>query len=143
MRIEFGVQGDAAETLRELAKGRLANARREMVRAAMVEALLQTIRRNPVDTGRSRAAWASSLEELGGTLPAGWEGPHPSAIDEGRRLGQLKRHESASSSEMQAVSEVSYLPKLEYGTSRMAPFAMVRSSLAMIAGRLREMFHLS
>jgi len=143
MRIEFGVQGDAAEKLRELAGSRLANARREMVRAAMVEALQQTIQRNPVDTGRSRAAWASSLEELGGTLPAGWEGPHPSAIDEGLGLGRLDMNESASSSEIQSVSEVSYLSALEYGTSRMAPFAMVRSSLAIIAGRLRELFSLS
>jgi len=115
-------------TLHQLAT-RLPDLRRRIITVAMKHALAETIRFNPVDTARSRAAWVRSLEQLGGTPPAGGQGSHPSAVDDGRALGQLQRHETADTTELTAFNSVDYVPHLEYGTSRMAPFAMARRAL--------------
>ena len=140
----FSVQVDVDdEALRQrldlLREKEVPAARRDLSRRLMREVLRQTILRNPVDTARSRAAWVASLEQLGGTAPPGWRGPEPSAsaIDEGRGLQELTESQTHGETEIEARSGVSYVPYLEYGTRKMAPFAMVRRSLAEMAGRLR------
>lgn len=140
MSLRFQLEGDAAEKIRQLAGTRLESARTQLVREAMINTLQATIERNPVDTARSRAAWVSSLEELGGTPPAGWEGPHPTAADAGRQLGDLSLNDSGQISEARAVNAVSYISFLEYGSSGRSPKAMVRGALQQVAGRLREFF---
>jgi hypothetical protein len=143
MTIEIHITGNAPENIRKLAQNAVPSARRQLVQDALAQTLQTTIELNPVDTGRSRAAWVSSLEELGGAPPADWEGPHPSATDEGRRLGHLSVADSADQSAASAVSAVSYVGYLEYGTRKMAPFAMVRRALLSVVPQLAALFHLS
>jgi hypothetical protein len=142
MRMEVRVSGDAAEDLRQLAGSRLDSARQELVREAMIQTLQEIILGNPVDTARSRAAWVTSLEALGGSPPSGWEGPHPTAIAEGRGQGKLSLQETRGESRATADNSVDYVPLLEYGTSRMAPYAMVRRSLVRVAGGIASLFRL-
>ncbi|WP_437225296.1 hypothetical protein SH661x_004003 [Planctomicrobium sp. SH661] len=142
MKIEVRVEGEAAERIRDLCGQRLEDARSQLIRDAMIETLQRVIERNPVDTARSRAAWVRSLEELGGTPPAGWEGPHPSQVDAGRRAGKLTVENSKGISIASAMNFVHYVPFLEYGTSRMSPFAMARAGLQQVRSRLQELFRL-
>jgi len=140
MKIEFQMEGDVAETIRQKAGVELDSARSTLVRDAAIQTLQRVIPMNPVETARSRAAWVSMLEELGGTAPAGWEGPHPSAIEQGRQLGQTTSNDTASQSEIRLANGVSYVSYLEYGTSRMAPLAMARTALRQVAGQLASLF---
>jgi hypothetical protein len=97
-------------------------------------ALTLIIQRNPVDTARSRASWVESLEELGGQAPGGWEGPHAlfNAISEGRSAGSMQLDHDLETTGITVSSGVSYIGYLEYGTSHMQPFAMVRTALMSI-----------
>jgi len=140
MFVEFRVEGDAAAKIRELAGKRLEDARETLVKEAMVRTLQETIVRNPVETGRARAAWVRSLEELGGAPPAGWEGPSGSGVGEGRMQGRLTQHTAQGGTEIEASSTVPYVGYLEYGTSKKAPFAMVRSAVWRMAFRVRGLF---
>ncbi|SFH68502.1 hypothetical protein [Planctomicrobium piriforme] len=142
MQIDIQIEGDAADRIRELSEGPLQSARRIMVQEAMVQCLQATIAGNPVDTARSRAAWVQPLEQLGGSPPSGWEGPHPTAVEEGRRLGQLIQQESDQASTVSASNGVRYIGYLEYGTSRMAAVAMVRRSLLQVRSALAGLFRL-
>lgn len=142
MQMEIRMRGNAANYVRQLAGRQLASARTNLVREAMDQTLQATIEENPVATGRSRAAWVRALEELGGAPPAGWEGATPWGTEEGRQLGALARDESEDQSSVTAINAVHYVTFLEYGTSRRAPVAMVRRSLAQVARRLAEWFRL-
>ncbi|WP_437186941.1 hypothetical protein SH668x_000312 [Planctomicrobium sp. SH668] len=143
MRIEIDVTGDAPERIRELAQQSASEARERLIEDAMALTLTSVIMRNPVDTARSRAAWVQSLEELGRVPPAGWEGPHPIAVSEGRRLGTLKKMDSTDVTQINATNSVDYVRFLEYGSSRTAPFAMVRAALQRITHSLSHLFRLS
>lgn len=132
------VQRPGSGSLRRLIDRQLAAGRREMVRRAMRDTLVDVIRFNPVDTARSRSAWATPLERLGGVPPAGWQGPRPSAVEEGSRLGRLEERHDRDVTEIAVSNGVRYVPLLEFGTSRMKPFAMVRRSLVATRRRIRR-----
>ena len=140
MRITFQIQGGDLQSLRELARYRVPEARRRMVEHGMEAALENTIQLNPVDTGRSRAAWKAALDELrgGGSNVTAGGGP----IGEGTSLGSLKHDHRETTTTISATNAVSYVPFLEYGTSRMTPFQMVRRSLAAVRGVIAGWFHL-
>jgi hypothetical protein len=140
MQMDIRVSGDAAEDLRQLAGARLDRARQELMRESMIESLQEIIMGNPVDTARSRAAWVSSLEGLGGSPPSGWEGAHPTAIAEGRGRGKFSLQDSQGQTRVTADNSVDYVALLEYGTSRSAPYAMVRRALTHVAGRVSSLF---
>jgi hypothetical protein len=140
MSIEIQVRGRTSEQLRDLAGASLKSTRENLVREAMIESLQKIVEQNPVRTGQARAAWVQSLEELGGTPPAGWEGPQPTGVETGRRLGTLSIDDGDEISRIEATNAVHYISYLEYGTSRMAPFAMVRSALLQLQTRLSQLF---
>jgi hypothetical protein len=142
MQIEFRLEGDAVERIRDLAGEPVDLARQTLSEQALRAALTQIVASNPVETGRSRGAWVESLEQLGGTPAAGWEGSQPTAVEEGRRQGQLLSQQLSGRTVLSAVNGVSYVRYLEYGTSRMAPFAMVRRSLRSLVPRLGDWFRL-
>lgn len=136
MRIDVSLADTASPALRELVRRTLPERRRTAVEATLADALADTIQTNPVDTARSRAAWVTSLEQLGGRPSAGWQGPQPTGEAEGRSAGALARQHDRDSSSAAATNAVAYVPFLEYGTSRMGPFAMVRRSLQLARDRL-------
>jgi hypothetical protein len=140
MRIEIQVVNAASPALRSLAKEGVSDARRRMVDQGMSAALASTIRLNPVRTGRSRAAWSAALEHLGGT-PSRMELSGPAA--EGAAKGSLSREDGERTTAVSATNAVSYVPFLEYGTSKMSPFAMVRRSLAVVQRLIGGWFRLS
>ncbi len=118
MNIQMTMDGDAIERLRDLAETGVSEARRRMVEQGMKATLESTIELNPVETGRSRAAWQAAL-------------------------GHLDIQHDAESTTASATNSVSYVPFLEYGTSRQAPFQMVRRSLAAVREWIASRFHLS
>ncbi len=142
MNIEFQVEGDAAERIRDLASAPLASARRELIHQAGIQCLQAIVEANPVETGRSRSAWVAALEQLGGSAPAGGEADGTVGVSEGRGQGQAELADDGQISHVKASNQVSYVPYLEYGTSKMAPFAMVRKSLLQLRTTLASLFRL-
>ena len=108
---------------------RLTENRRQAIEAAMKSTLVKAIQINPVDTARSRAAWVSSLEQLGGSPLSGWQGSTPTDVAEGRDLGHLERTDTIDTTELTAFNEVDYARFLEYGAPRSSPHAMAGRAL--------------
>lgn len=120
-----------AQRLLSRVRRRLPDLRRQLVEHLARHALHRTIAHNPVDTGRSRAAWIKPLEQLGGPVPPGWQGPHPSpaAIHEGIQAAQLERRHDNHTTTIRISNAVPYITYLEYGTHRTAPRAMTRRAI--------------
>jgi hypothetical protein len=138
MDIKVQVDDRVSARLRDLMDRDLPESRRDLVEDAMREALSQVVRLNPVETGRSRAAWAAALEQFGGGSVAA---PGvASGIAEGARLGSAERAEQESITEAAATNAVRYVKYLEYGTSKMAAFAMVRRALAGVQQQVKRWF---
>lgn len=142
MKLRIEIDGQASRSLRNLAQRRLPESRKNMVRSATWRTLQQVIESHPVDTGRSAGAWSAALEQLGGGSPASGRGRDPAAIVEGRRQGSATLTEGADQTETTATNSVKYIAFLEYGTSRMAPFTMVRSALRATASTVARLFTL-
>ncbi|MFV0445873.1 MAG: hypothetical protein ACK5Q5_20030 [Planctomycetaceae bacterium] len=144
MRIQVEVSDEVTPAVRRYLNTTLPARRREAVEAALQDTLVAVIGQNPVETARSRAAWVSSLEQLGGTPPAGWQGLQPSGEADGRIAGQLSRQHEPDITAVSATNSVSYVGFLEYGTSRTSPFSMVRRALRQARqqtlDRLRQLF---
>ena len=142
MRLRVEIEDRASARLESLAGRELTDARRRLIEQAMREALADTLRGNPVETGRSRAAWAAALQQAGGEAPAEWRGPHPDAgaIAEGAARGSLTRSDGESTTDLSADNRVRYVGFLEYGTWRRAPFAMVRRALVRVQQQLSQWF---
>ena len=84
------------------------------------------MRKNPVDTGRSRAGWYVAIEKLGGTV----SGISSSGVDEGRRRGRFIDHTKGFTDKwVEMINGVDYIIYLEYGRSNQAPYGMVRVSM--------------
>jgi len=134
MKIENDI-GQLQAKIREFGKGIEVEAN-ELTKENAKELLTNIIDRNPVDTGRSRAAWVESLEKLGGAPPPGWQGAtaEKAAIEEGRKLSKLEIKEKSVS----FSSAVEYIQTLEYGTTQRAAFQMVRNSIRWMAARIRR-----
>jgi hypothetical protein len=143
MNIRIEIDERVSQRFDELSRDKLREARRDMVEEALRQTLGDTIRVNPVDTGRSRAAWVSALRQLGASPPDGWQGSHPDAgaISQGAGRGLLEIADEESRSAASAVNAVDYVGYLEYGTSRMAPFAMARQALLRVQQSVAALFH--
>jgi hypothetical protein len=142
VRLRVQIDDRVSERLESLAGRELSDARRRLVEQSTQQALVNTLQLNPVDTGRSRAAWAAALQQAGGEAPADWRGPHPqgAAIAEGAARGSFTRSDGESTTLLSAENNVSYVGFLEYGTRRMAPFAMVRRALLAVQQQLARWF---
>lgn len=102
------------------------------------DVLQRTILRNPVDTGRSRSAWAAALRQLGGTPPAAWQGSSPDsdALADGAKRFSLNVNNTATRSEVAITNGVDYVVFLEFGTRSISPLRMVERSLTEVRDRL-------
>lgn len=140
MRLEIQVINRASSSLRRIADRSVPEARRQMVQLGMQSALESTIDLNPVRTGRSRAAWISALAQLGGRS-SGTATSGPTA--EGAALGSAAVEQAEATTTASATNAVKYVPFLEYGTSKRAPVAMARRSLAAVREVIGRLFRLS
>lgn len=140
MRISVQIDGGDLRRLKDLAEYQIPDARRRMVERGMDATLESTIQLNPIETGRSRAAWKAALDQLHGesNVAAGAGGP----IAEGVARGSLDHQHESNTTMISATNAVSYVPFLEYGTSRMTPFQMVRRSLAAVRTVITSWFQL-
>ncbi|MCA9053859.1 MAG: hypothetical protein KDA75_08480 [Planctomycetaceae bacterium] len=138
MRIDIQIDDQLSPSVRRFLGAPLADGRRTAVESTARDALADTIRLNPVDTARSRAAWVDALERLGGTPPAGWQGPQGDGEAEGRAAATLVKDHDRDQSLVSATNAVGYVGFLEYGTSRSRAFAMVRRSLLLARERLLQ-----
>ena len=132
IKLEIEIEADRLiQRLSSIRDDKLPENRRRMIEDVTREALRRTIVRNPVDTGRSRSAWVTGLEGLGGIAPVGWKGAHPdpAAISEGSGRSSHSLRDSSQRTEIQVSNAVRYIAFLELGTRKMAPFQMVRRTL--------------
>ena len=114
----------ASDMARILAKARK---RQEAVARNVVVALgTDVVRSSPVDTGRFRANWRAGLDEIDGTTDK--------EVD---KVGEVSiERVKAVAAEMKigdvvyVTNSLHYAQKLEYGSSRQAPFGMVRVTAA-------------
>lgn len=142
MQLRIEVDHEVQARLEELLQRKLPEARRRMVDDAMQLTLQSTMDRNPVDTGRSRAAWAAALQQLDGQDFTVSTGEGPSSPTAGRQESGFSRDDTADTTSVAAQNAVPYITYLEYGTSRMAPFAMARGALLQISRRVSQLFRL-
>lgn len=104
--------------------------------------LKKIILKNPVDTGRSRAAWYVSAVKLGGagvsfSLTQRRAKSHNiDAANEGLRQGKYRDHLGPFITDkwIEMINGVDYIIFLEYGHSRQAPYGMVRVSIREMTG---------
>ena len=114
-----------------------------ILRKFALDLLKRIVEKNPVDTGRSRAAWYPSMKGLGfaGAEAAmqkpskSGQVPTESGISQGKKEGKFKpRLWLGSSSWIDMVNNVKYVLYLEYGHSIQAPWGMVRISMRELRG---------
>ena len=87
--------------------------------------LNRIIKKNPVDTGRSRAAWYVAIEKLGGAISVSTKEER-----EGYSKGKFIDHtKNFLDKYIEIVNGVDYVIYLEYGSSKQAPYGMVRLSM--------------
>ena len=102
----------------------------EAVRRIALRLWQELVARTPVDTGRARAAWVTSLDEPSDEVPPpGNYGP-PSPPD----LSRL-----TLANRVFIVNGVPYAVELEEGSSKQAPAGMVRVSLAQVRSELESL----
>ena len=132
MKLEFELDSQLRDALEELRDDGVAAARRTLVTDLTREVLQATHDTNPVATGRSQSAWGAALSQLGDT----------GSDAAGNGEGQLELAEDDQVTVISATNSVPYITFLEYGTSKMPPFAMLRSSLAAVLGRISQLFRI-
>ena len=84
----------------------------------------RVIQRNPVDTGRSRAAWTPLMDRLG--VPSGVRG---SGVAQGKREGSVAFDLSGPRQAITITNAVPYIVPLEFGSSKQAQAGMVRITM--------------
>jgi hypothetical protein len=145
MRISYQVTNEASRRLREIAANDAPEARTHLADEALRGALARIIATHPVRTGRSRAGWQAALDQFGGGTASrgGLRGAGAAMSSAGfGGEGFAQRDDDAETTTVSASNTVPYVPFLEYGTSRMAPFAMVRRALAEVQQLVKALFKL-
>jgi hypothetical protein len=101
-------------------------------RAIIIKLFSSVIRDTPVDTGRARNNWLTSIGSAasGSPNPTNKSGADAMAAVNGN-LGKLTDSVFLS-------NNVEYIGHLEYGTPNMAPFAMVRKNMLRISALLQK-----
>lgn len=97
----------------------------DLVRTISLEAVSRITKKNPVDTGRSRANWITSLDGPFDYSISGWEGRDP--VAEATAALGVKMPEFPV---VTIFNNVHYVGYLEQGWSRQAPSGMVAVTLA-------------
>ncbi len=114
-------------------------AQKTFIRKIGIDLLRKIIEKNPVDTGRSRAAWAPLFEAEGLPIP---EADPVATLLEGHGAveGRIEEGETKGGYYLTIVNNVPYVLYLEYGSSDQAPEGMVRVSMQELLEELRRAF---
>ena len=92
------------------------------------DAVLQSTRDlNPVRSSRSRAGWDAARESL--------------LSGQGSRDGDATMTNDQDTTNIRATNYVEYVHHLEFGTSKMPPFAMLRRSIRKVISMLPNLFN--
>lgn len=127
MRLDIQVdKQQLIDRLESFSADELPQQRQEGVQKTADALLQSTIDLNPVRSGRSRAGWEAARESL--------------VSGQGGAEGEASVTSDADTTEILATNHVEYVHYLEYGTSRMAPFAMVRRSIRNVISMLPNLF---
>ena len=132
MKIEFESSQSLGESLRKLKDDGVSVARREFVERLASSVIQETRSLNPVMTGRSQAGWVTP----------GSAGDAGSGTSGGGSEGTFAVEHSSQTTSISMTNSVPYVVYLEYGTSKTAPVAMVRKSIARVSGRIASFFRL-
>ena len=132
--IKLKLDQDALAHIAEIRDQKLPQAMQNLTRNLMREGLEKIRSETPVDTGRAQSGWASAQQltdsETGGS------------ISNATAEGELTEQTTGQSSSLTATNFVPYVPFLEYGTTRLRPFAMIRRALLELRQRVGQLFHL-
>jgi len=110
-----------------------------VIKKIALDLLVQILKRSPVDTGRSRAAWYPSMQGLGGSydLQRKLKDPTKSKVSEGKKQGSYKENLKFTVNKyVELINGVDYIIYLEYGYSKQAPYGMVRISMRKMRGKM-------
>lgn len=108
-----------------------------IIRNMALDLLNRIVKKNPVLTGRSRAAWYMSVEGLGGQWSD--QGSDKSAIAKGKSEGAFEDHTNSMPEKyVILINSVAYIIFLEYGASKQAPAGMVRLSMREMTGKVPQ-----
>ena len=91
--------------------------------------LAMIIKKNPVDTGRSRAGWYPAAEKLG--LPTSGSS---------KKEGSYKEDFKGKNQSITIANRVNYTTYLEFGHSKQAPEGMVRVSMREMTKKIKDKF---
>lgn len=111
----------------DAATRRIIEAHNKITRAATIDLFSGTIKDTPVDTGRARGNWVTSVDN-----------PAQGEIDRDDKAGSAAIAEVVAKTPEGAGQEtflsnsLPYIEKLEYGHSQQAPSGMVRRNLARV-----------
>ncbi|MDH4581375.1 HK97 gp10 family phage protein [Pseudomonas sp. BN415] len=106
---------------------RIIDAHNKITRAATIDFFSGTIKDTPVDTGRARGNWVTSVDN-----------PAQGEIDRDDKAGSAAIAEVVAKTPEGAGQEtfmsnsLPYIEELEYGHSQQAPSGMVRRNLARV-----------
>ena len=132
--IKLKLDQDALAHITEVRDQKLPQALQNLTRDLIRQGLEQIRNETPVDTGRAQAGWASAQQltnsETGGL------------ISNATAEGELTEQTTGQSNSLTATNYVPYVPLLEYGTTRLRPFAMIRRALLELRQRVGQLFHL-
>ncbi|MEZ5943799.1 MAG: hypothetical protein R3C18_20580 [Planctomycetaceae bacterium] len=131
--IKLKLDQDALSHIAEIRDQKLPRALQNLTRDLMREGLEKIRNETPVDTGRAQAGWASA-QQLSDSETGG-------SISNATAEGELTEQATGQSSSLTATNFVPYVPFLEYGTTRMRPFAMIRRALQELRQRVGQLFH--
>lgn len=137
MRLKLEVETETAEEWLQDWRDRVDRRRFALGRSIAELALQRIVEGNPVDTGRSRAAWVAGGQQASLNVSGAGQGGDPQATSAGMSAGTGRMEEEEGRSWYEIVNTVDYVPFLEYGTQRMPAAAMVRASLWRTASDAR------
>ena len=137
MKIDIKIDAATEDSLRHLIDKGIPESRKRLVTEVAANVVEKTAADNPVRSGRSRAGWQAALEQIA-SGPVAMDTDRVAQGGEGR---STTTHDQTTTL-VTSTNTVPYIAFLEYGTSKMAPFAMLRQSLAAVMGTIAGKFRL-
>ncbi len=132
MKLEFTIDTGILQEIDTWTNDLLPQKRQELIKKSMQSTLADILQNTPVETGRTKNAWqqaANSASSETGTGNAKSEGT--STTSHGEDI-----------TEATATNAVPYISYLEYGTSKMPPFATIRNALLNVRLSVASYFNL-
>ena len=116
------------------------------IRKVALDGLKKLIRQSPVDTGRFKANWGTSIGkiddsivEMSGTKTKFgllWEGKKSTGSDFARSSQEIKNYKFGQTMFLQ--NNLQYAISLEFGTSKQAPKGWIRNTAITMQKKLNE-----